>query len=75
MFLKWLPQDSAPPAPDPEHLPESVHKPFAGCREVCLQPPVELVAHALVLPLKVRVFVVERQGGEFPLVGAEGDGE
>jgi hypothetical protein len=33
------------------------------------------VAYALVLPLKVRVFVVERQRGELPLVGAEGDGE
>src|SRR5215211_3894161 len=33
------------------------------------------MAYALVLPLEVRVFVVERQGGELPLVGAKGEGE
>jgi hypothetical protein len=33
------------------------------------------MAYALVLPLEVRVFVVERQGGELPLVGAKCEGE
>src|SRR5215213_460625 len=33
------------------------------------------MAYALVLPLEVRIFVVERQGGELPLVDAKGEGE
>ena len=66
-----LPQESAPPAPDPKHAPEGVGEAFAGGGEVGLQPRVEVSRGICVGPLETRIVVATGEEVKHPQMGAE----
>src|SRR5215203_1219468 len=53
----FLPQYSAPPAPDTEHPPECVVKFFAGGGKLRAQPIVEVCSGPFESPLEARIVV------------------